>query len=70
VSGPSGVIWAGACGMGRNERGEGGSERRELGPCGKRVGLGFGPVGLGGFWVWADLSLGFSSFFLLFYFYF
>ena len=54
----SGVTWAGACGMGRNERGEGGRERRELGPCGKRVGLGFGPAGLGGFWVWADLSLG------------
>ena len=52
------MTWAGACGMGRNERGEGGSERRELGPCGKRVGLGFGPAGLGGFWVWADLSLG------------
>ena len=43
----SGVTWAGACGMGRNERGEGGSERRELGPCGKRVGLGFGPVWVG-----------------------
>jgi len=40
----SGVIWAGACGMGRNERGEGGSERRELGSCGKRVGLGFGLI--------------------------
>ena len=40
-------------------------ERGELGPRGK-----VGPAGLGGFWVWADLSLGFSSFFLLFYFYF
>ena len=29
-------------------------ERGELGPRGK-----VGPAGLGGFWVWADLSLGF-----------
>ena len=51
-----GATWAGPKrGEGRRSRlGPGKKKRGELGPRGK-----VGPAGLVGFWVWADLSLGF-----------